>query len=129
MREILFRGKAGPIWVAGYLLVWPSGQMEICAQTPGEEAQMHKMTVYPETVGQFTGLADKNGKKIFEGDVIKRFWLGGELLYRVIYESDCARFIGKCINRIGFTTIEGDGDCFEVIGNIYDNPELLEGHQ
>lgn len=80
--------------------------------------------VDPETVGQCTGLKDKNGKWIFEGDICKV----GNLLYKVEFKYSawwftilsnkvycCPAFNSHC------------GECCEVIGNIHDNPELLEG--
>lgn len=65
MREILFRGKGNPkynngAWFEGYLNKDKDGDYQICEGS-------FKFTVIPETVGQFTGLTDKNGKKIFEG--------------------------------------------------------------
>lgn len=82
--------------------------------------------VDPETVGRFTGLTDRNGVKIFEGDVIEytdgcNDWLGA-----VKYACDDAQFVVRFIGGDveSFDNLYS-GDC-EVIGNIYDNPELLE---
>ena len=85
--------------------------------------------VIPETVGQCIGLKDKNGKLIFEGDiVITNIFNTPEILYTITYDKQIATFIGEyvkgCIKQ--FTTFDGDSQCFEVIGNIHDNPELLE---
>ena len=85
--------------------------------------------VIPETVEQCTGLKDKNGKLIFEGDiVITNIFNTPEILYTITYDKQIAAFIGEyvkgCIKQ--FTTFDGDSQCFEVIGNIHDNPELLE---
>lgn len=82
--------------------------------------------VIPETVGQYTGLTDKNGKMIFEGDIVKRFWSGKMCIYQVDYDNGFASFIGRA--GMSFTTFDYDSEEFEVIGNIYDNPELLGGN-
>lgn len=83
--------------------------------------------VIPETISQYTGLKDKNGNKIFEGDIVERLWLGEKHIYRIYYDNDIASFIGKDIYGLNFTTFDCDACEFEVIGNIYDNPELLGG--
>ena len=75
--------------------------------------------VDPNTVGQFTGLLDKNGKEIYENDIVK--CNGSDWLYKVVFSNTAFK-----LNRPDgyFFTIERD-DVFEVIGNIHDNPELL----
>ena len=85
--------------------------------------------VIPETVGQYTGLTDKNGKKIFSGDVVKIYLyepkgLANYEIGYIKYDDAKARYV--------FCTEEGiygidNSNVFEVIGNIYDNPELLKG--
>lgn len=94
---------------------------------------IEKRTVYADTVGQYTGLTDKNGTKIFEGDILI-YVVGGEYdideKYLVVFDDDEAAF------KVRFY-YEGKVACyyddiapcehFEVIGNIYDNPELLKG--
>lgn len=85
--------------------------------------------VIPETVGRCTGLKDKKGKLIFEGDMtITDKFSTPETRYTIVYDKEIATFIGQykkgCIKH--FTTFDGDSNCFEVIGNIHDNPELLE---
>ena len=132
MREILFRGKRtdNGEWVEGWYEMYPFGRWPVKTSIiPSEGAKAghyEHVEVDSSTVGQYTGLKDKNGKRVFEGDVIKRFLLGAEIIYCVQYDGENAHFIGKAMNKSGFTNFDGDGEMFEVIGNITDNPELLE---
>ncbi len=122
MREILFRGKPKNLkdykWVHGQLLYHQDNISKIYS---GEID--YPIGVIPETVGQFTGMTDKNGKKIFEGDICKGAW---STIFQVVYD-DC--YLGfRAIAKSGLSvSIDYFGlDRIEVIGNIYDNPELLE---
>lgn len=130
MREILFRGKPlGKLhgkFIYGSLGVIDTGLCAIyhyhCFEFKADEMQL----VDIGTVGQYTGLKDKNGNKIFEGDIVERFWFGKKHIYRIDYDNNIASFIGADIYSEGFTTFDYDACEFEVIGNIYDNPELFE---
>jgi hypothetical protein len=124
MREILFRGKSiHGEWIYGYYCPKPYSHFP-CEATifPSEtiDRDWHGEMVDPSTIGQFTGLEDKLGTKIFEGDVIDD--LGVE--YIVVFDSDYAQFRGKFD---GWNAeISHIASRCEVIGNIHDNPELLE---
>lgn len=130
MREILFRGKRldNGEWVEG-------NYWEFCGDhnilTPGNCVGF---PVDPTTVGQFTGLRDKNGKRIYEGDIVAQSWYDyteprddsfGEVVF---CEYDCS-FSVMDVEKDGIVPL---GRCHayhwevEVIGNIRDNPELLE---
>lgn len=130
MREIIFRGKRkdNRRWVEGDLThnVYKIG--DTCVGTYGSEIGMHQ--VYPDTVGQFTGLTDKNGKRIFEGDIIESGEYNAEDGYgEIIWDVDTARFaiIGDADNNLQSDFDNYYGHELEVIGNIYDNPELMGG--
>lgn len=134
-REIWFRGKSSATkqWVEGYFYKkkFYRSDAALCSYItvphPGlNRRPSDNILVIPETVGQYIGLTDMNGKKIFEGDIVKRFWLGMEIIYKITYESKHTCFIGKAINTSGFTTFNNDGKEYEIIGNIYDNPKLLK---
>ena len=126
MREILFRGKTfDGRWVMGDLSQHKNGKKFIKC---GSAVQSYE--VIPETVGQYTGLTDKNGKKIFEGDILKyKNFISKYNIGFVMYGNGC--FSVKDIhsdNRpaIDIVLHESKKD-IEVIGNIHDNPELLKG--
>lgn len=78
--------------------------------------------VIPETVGEYTTLTDKNGTKIFEGDIV--LLKGDEEPYQVAFDESCFQVYGNSICYVMDNFYDHD---IEVIGNIYDNPELLEG--
>ena len=88
--------------------------------------------VIPETVGQYTGLKDKNGKRIFEGDIVYCKSRLDNANIVVIFECGQFRMV-LSENYRSYQTNSGfyDINCFdkEVIGNIYDNPELLKGEK
>ena len=119
MREILFKGKRED---NGEFIISDS-IMKIERQNPRLWAKFDCwVKVIPETVGQFTGLTDKNGKKIFEGDILLK---GFEKVLVKWNANQCRWGIYSNNYEIcGFN--ESTQGYFEVIGNIYDNSELLE---
>ena len=89
-----------------------------------------RVAVLPETVGEYTGLLDKNDKKIFEGDILRATYDGdAERIYEVIFYNGGYKMRTKDCETMYDYSIHDDHPEFEVIGNIYDNPELLEGKQ
>lgn len=125
MRDILFRGKQieDGKWAEGFLskdrdmsehpaipkiaIEWEVGGL------------LMRSFIDTATVGQYIGITDKNGKKIFEGDIVK--W--NDKLYEVAYITKYARFAGRRPRTV-FSIF--DLARSEVIGNIHDNPELID---
>ncbi|EHP8576278.1 hypothetical protein KP910_002943 [Listeria monocytogenes] len=143
MREIEFRGQnINGHWAHGNLAIIKEklDRAEIGAYISNSAGAPFAYQVRPETIGQYTGLKDKNGKKIFEGDVVTAF-------SNINKYTDS--FAGDVEPTFCFTSIVCDGACFkttykgepsyvlnqnvsslikhmEIIGNIHENPELLE---
>ena len=136
MREILFRGKRvdNGEWVEGYLGVEVGGEpvIEYCDFDDYIGDCVEELFIIPETVGQYTGLTDKNGRRIFEGDILSghldELFPNEESRYPVVWH-DYGWHI-KCGNE-SFDTLEQSwvNKYLEVIGNIHDNPELLNGER
>ena len=142
-KEILFIGKRvdNGEWVVGDLIhrqIWKRSLTIIRVSDDGFD-HYEEYEVIPETVGQFTGLTDKNGNKIFEGDIISATALDTEEEQRAVVcfgnfidENNGDEYIGFYIEFDGIKTTAAQlamKECknrIEVIGNIYDNPELLE---
>ena len=134
MREILFRGKdiAGN-WHYGVPLVFTEDY--VCITAP----HTYNKAVSPETIGQYTGLTDKNGKKIFEGDIVK---ITDSIVdfettaYIAFGNPNCQYNWGWqlvplqkkpfAVEILHWVEMEETGAFIEVIGNIHDNPELLK---
>ena len=123
MREILFRGKRidNSEWVYGYYTPACFGRFPCkSAIVPEPNGVWEPIAVKLETVGQYTGLTDKNGKKIFEGDII----FDPELKENHIVMFDEGGF---CTEEMFLQSYLCFGEMeIEVICNIHDNPELLE---
>lgn len=132
MREIGFRGKSILLkeFVYGFILQYEAGTFITDGMTLSQ--------IDPETAGQYTGFTDKNGTKIFEGDIVKDEF--GRIMKVIFLE---------CWGKYQFTLVKATGERWtnnfiradltdwfvgvcpdalpEIIGNIYDNPELLGG--
>ena len=142
MREILFRGKRlqGGNWVEGYFFKSDINKREresgkaTLIFTPDCDTFItvpechNSFMVVSDTVGQYTGLKDKNGKRIFEGDIAKVLQGKDKDMAYVGFENGAFMLYPKTGNIYERTLWEywyNDWDV-EVIGNITDNPELLE---
>ena len=141
IREVIFRGKRADNggWIEGDLLQIkyynkPIIECKIMPQTPVSSAY----PVIPETVGQFTGLTDRNGKKIFEGDIVRLTDEHNEIEWTavVVFGNPNGEYNwGWQLKAIGefdgnkdillWVDMEESGAYCEIIGNIHDNPELL----
>lgn len=123
-RLIKFRGKRTDTgeWVYGDLLASNGTECEI---SDWNDVVYSRYDVDPDTVGQFTGLFDKNGEEIYEGDIIKGF----DITIEVWYSEDKACFMAEMKEpQNDMVDILGGYDTarMEIIGNIYDNPELIK---
>lgn len=128
-RTIKFRGKSiyGEVWLYGslvkiekdrYAVIPPLNDIDI-----GKSIGMYEVCL--ETIGQFTGLYDKNGKEIYEGDIIKGF----DIIIEVWYSEDTACFMAEMKEpQNDMVDILGGYDTarMEIIANIYDHPELIK---
>jgi hypothetical protein len=130
MRKILFRGKRkdNGEWIEGSLLLfWDSTYI-----VPTSTNTINRIEVVPETVGQFTGFTDMNGKKIFEGDVVRSCfgqpYSNGTYIVKFVndrggwYPFANGDGCGCCEEDTYPPTDDGTLDYFVVIDNIHDNP-------
>lgn len=120
MRKIEFRGKnfVGK-WCYGYYL--HDGQRGRHVITDG---LLDINGVVPDTIGQFTGLYDKNGTPVYEGDIFDL----REFCIKVVYESKYGRFELRSDVEKGMLHLDkGFCSSFVIVGNIHDNPELMKG--
>ena len=126
-REIKFRGYSEELekWCFGSLVDYGEERMEIHGFDvfrQGDDS-WHEIPVIPETVGQYTGLEDRNGKEIYEGDIVK---------WENLMKTPMRSVIRYIYNGFKFTDFDGEDQeiwcgVFEIIGNIHDNPELAKG--
>ena len=132
MREVLFRGKAKAIagcpynngksdgeWVFGY--IFPDlGAMKIRQFEP-DRPECNDYEIDPETVGQYTGLTDKNGVRIFEGDIVD--YISSD----VIGNPKTGTIIVEDMTDYDTMIYLNHSDELQIIGNIHDNPDILKG--
>ncbi len=143
MRKILFRGKRtdNGEWVqSGNVLTFNDegeGKLNfipkkdtrcVCVHDDDDNVISFKegmfYKVIPETVGQYTGLTDKNGKKIFEGDILKGSW---ETILTIFFDEISSSYRVKTSTGHEREPSYYGVDKWEVVGNVYDTPELLKG--
>jgi len=140
-REIIFRGKSIGTgkWLYGYLfnygLTAPSNVpcISVCVPKSWKEAY-NLYTMHPDTIGQYTGLKDKAGKKIFEGDILE--YIGKRednmnKVYRrkVVFHEGMFALLSKelqAYSALNYHCMKDGRSAWRVIGNIHDNPKLIK---
>ena len=143
MREILFRGKSTKTnqWIYGGFHIWEKRQVCVlgndrlkddeisCVITVNSFADwnmprtMQAVEVIADTVGQYTGLTDRNGRKIFEGDIVNILTENEE--FGIITYDDGGFFVDASTFSVDFMN-NINGSDIEVIDNIHDNPKALK---
>ena len=117
-------------WVKGYYTYYPNGftsedKMEHAIRDTFTSVDSHKLYfVDPSTICQCTGLKDKNGKLIWENDIVAGWFDDKRITGYIMYGSNAIFFINR--NGLYGIHLDNSQDWLEVIGNIFDNPELLE---
>lgn len=140
MREILFRGKSN--WSYGNTKEgdWLYGMTISRHCYNDEEITSYYIgggnkTIHAKTLGQYTGLTDKNDKKIFEGDILADNPDGSITnVFEIFWDEELAGFmlddgLNLCCTNEWLKSNESNQILLEVIGNIYDNPELLKSQK
>lgn len=134
MRDVLYRAKPLNLnkyrdpskfqWVYGSPVINPFQGISVQIFEP-RDGKMYNWECDPETLGQWTGLTDRNGEKIFEGDIVHcedmRYSVERKFVGRIVYKNG-----SFAVNADGITRYRLIDYKMEVIGNIYDNSELLE---
>lgn len=131
MREIIFRGKRndnGEWIIGGYYHgeVYNFDEIDIhyiipCCDLYDED--LAPVDVIPETVGQYTGLTDKNGKRIYEGDIVFTKTTSCNFVGCILYSTEYVRFV--CVTKSKTSYPMDSKFEYEIIGNIHDNKEIL----
>ncbi len=140
-REIKFKAKVGEKWIVSHgFIKHPDGTITIITKENPDNVETSP--IVEGTLCQFTGINDKSGKEIFEGDVLKSLHFitaKGEKLFLYHRVEWCERLTGwQAINMISRTGEEVNGnpqlwcyakDEFEIVGNIHESSDLLESYQ
>ena len=123
MREIKFRAK-------DRVGVWVYGDLRLTSREPHIWTDPYTSHIInTETIGQYTGLKDKTGKEVYEGDIVES--ISGKVGYVIFLQQEMGYVVvwDNCDTRLGHRNRGGGYECdgsIEVIGNIYDNPDLVE---
>ena len=133
MRNVLFRGKRidNGEWVQGDLihrLIWASLLCIIRVSDDGFD-HYEEYEVDPETVGEYTGLMDKNGTKVFEGDIVGLDVQSGKTRDVVVWSDGEYNGVAgfRLKSRALYSITSYNRQYFEIVGNVWDNADLLEG--
>ena len=129
MREILFKGKRADNgeWVLSVNLIQKYHNETKKVYFPKDIETSYNFEVIPETVGQYIGLSDKNGKKIFEGDIVRDEQSGYEYVIKWFQEYACYALADRRGNMVfDAYEIEMFLNDLIVVGNIHDNSEYME---